>query len=729
MKKRLKLILPLAIISLQLCVSCGAPKPEKLIQNGDYVGAVEQLANRLTKKPADQEYADLFMNIYYQTVDQRIPTASVDEIFNEYFPGYSSNPAAVLRNVAGTVGYDTPLTNNNNVMSAINRASKAVTNLNDLVRMQNAVMTMPQTIGNAKKGQVYTVKKYEQNFASLYNRDVRSFGMFYFYMGEALYPGNNLRQRKEILSYYTTANTYTTDIGNLRTHAAEVCYQTAEDYISSSYSIENKNEAINWYNQALKWSSNYKDCQTKIYRANYEIAMTYKASAETISDYETVLKYLNNAGSYKDAENQKKEIAYALAITYKETHTYSDYEKAGTYFKQLGNYENAANEAQLYDFYKRLNSLSKTDKSGIVQLIQGSESNNIMTRTLDSSTDMYTYLNVTTKASDIPVYSVVKDGSIAPGTIIDGSSIVTGNYNVFEYGDRNPLKYNLSAGTTTKWNVVEESVIEKPATRSAHNEVVSAAYDKTRKIAPITTAEYTQIFSDEDLELALGTGYDRNTFTLGRNVNWNNTVYLVKITQKYYKANLDWQSKKMMSYDFFSTTGSNPVKSTNLKTVAPYYIDEVTYGRVGYFVFSTKMIPKDFELNMKDVVSNEARSSTKVNSAIREFESENTTISALSVAEKTWSISTLDKYFAWIKAGAVMDLDVDSLPPISFKIRCLSDNSYGNVIKTGRCKIANPNYVEPVEDNTRFVPTDRIKDINPIDTTRKPIGTVIKPIN
>lgn len=716
MKKRTNLILLLTSLcaSLFMLASCGTPKPEKLIKNGDYVTAIESLAQKLTKKPGDQKSADAFSSIYKMTLQQKNPEQSVEEIILTYIPNYNSNPVSELKKIAKNLGSGTPLSNDSGIDTIIKRSENTINSLYDAIRIQNAVMTMPPTIGNQKKGSVYSVEKSDENFTGRYNKDVLTFGQFYYNLGEALYPGKDIREKEEALGYYTNANSYVNDIANVKNRGADLCYQIADEYIARSNSIENKKSAISWYAKSLTWVSNYKDSQTMIYKLNYEIAMTYKATAKTIADYENVLTYLGNAGTYKDAVQQKNEITYSIALAYKEDLTDSSYNKAGSYFKSLGNYENAENESRIYDFYKKLINLDKTARLGSIQLTSGKSTNQV-THNVEKSEAEYTNLDVITKFSSIPVFAIIKDGSISPGAMIEGTSIVNSNFKPFSYGDREQLKYVINGGS--KWTQISDGTIKNPATRSAHLDIVSEAYGISRKIDPITSYEITQIFSQEDLDLTLGNGVDKSSVSLGNNLRWSDNVVLVKITQKYFGASIE---PPKMPYQFFSADGNSPVRDSNLSSISPYYIDSVDYGRVGYFVFSTQTPFDDFKSDVKTIIEKEGKNSSFIKTATKRWSATNTRISGLSVAEKAYSINTFEKWCDWIKVGETQDLSIDYLPPISFTMRCLSNNNYGTLYQSSKIRIQNPNYVEPVYEPT----------VNPIEPTNRrneePISTGVK---
>ncbi|MBQ5399747.1 MAG: hypothetical protein IIU15_00730, partial [Treponema sp.] len=55
-------------------VGCASAK--SLLEKGDTVGAIEKLAKELAKKPTNQEYADMFAQVYPSEFDSRIARQS-----------------------------------------------------------------------------------------------------------------------------------------------------------------------------------------------------------------------------------------------------------------------------------------------------------------------------------------------------------------------------------------------------------------------------------------------------------------------------------------------------------------------------------------------------------------------------------------------------------------------------------------------------------------------------
>lgn len=702
--------------------SCGSSKLDGFLKNGDYVSAIEMLAEKLTKKPENKDNADMFASIYPTALEQRIPDQNVGEVIDTYLAPYGSTELAALKEIAKETN-GTLLSQHETVSVITRRSEQIIKNLGEIVRIQSAVAPMPSTIGNAKKGNVYHVKKFTDNFNGQYNDNKYSYAMFLYNMGEALYPGKSITEKKEILTYYKKSNDLVAGVGNIKNHGAEICYLVANDYEDLG-AMESKKEAIAWYKDALSWNANYKDAQTRVYRLNYEIAMDLKRTAKTIPEMEVVLSYIDQAGNYNNAYEQKKAITYELAYMHKDEMTMDHYKKAGELFASLGNYENSANETKLYKYVIKLVGLNKTDKSGNVTLSL-SDSTNTISRRLEESDAQYTYLDATVSGSTFDIYVADKDKPVSPGAMFEGNTIANNKYELYTDGTRAPLYFYL---TSAKGVDLGSGTLTAPGTRNSTSEIQNLAYSYKSKLStPDVTYEFTPVYNKDDLLVALGNGYNKNKTSFSSSL-FNKNVVLVKVTQIYYKADI---GSPELPFLFFDENYSIP-NPDYLRSVSPYYVSSVNYGRQAYFVISSNLsqdsIIKDFKSFRPKDSKNSGSSARSVSSGIvSSWKNNKTTIQAYSNAEKSYSISSCEDIFTWLKAS----ISPDDAEPISFKLRSLAGNEVACISESEKIKVLNPYYVEPSEDTGTTVntPTTTTRPTTPktVPTTPTTTTTITRP--
>lgn len=688
------------VISL-LFSSCLSSRAERYIASGNPVAAIELMAPKLAKNPTDKKLAPMFAGIYPSTMEDIIPDYTVDQIISKNLDPYNRNQILAIKKCAAEISPDSQLTSHPTISKIIRNSESNLVNLKNAIRIQKAVYIMPKTIGNPKKGQQYSVPKYTNDFSGQLKDDSYSLGMFYYNLGEALYSGKSIRQKKEIIEYYKKAKSYSSDIPSSSTKCAQLCYEIAQEYEKNG-TISGKKDAISWYKAAMEWVPGYSNSQNCIYRLNYEIAMELKSTATTKNDYEQVIYYLKLAGNYKDTATQLKEVMYLLAYLYRNDNTISSYEKAGEYFVELGTYKNSANEASLYNFYKKLKTLSKTDRTSSVSLNTGSVTN-YFNKKITPIDKNYAYSDIETNTSVLKNFDSVTDETISPGSIITGTSISNLTFKQFSYGDRNPLNFSINYDGYELTN----GTINNPGTRKGASAVKNAAARYERKINPETTYNFIPVYSKDDLLASLGLGTDKPKYAADfGNTFWDDNLLLVEVTQKFYTASI---SAPALPVDFFSTD-NNVVSANNVRDVTPYYVSSVDYGRKGYFLISSELSTDELIQDIKEYRPRDSynKSGSSGRSISRELENKwkkyHTTVNAIAAAEKDYIINSADSMYKWIKIGIDKDLLIQDLVPIHFSLRNLYTNEYAVLSRTDRIKIKykspEPEY-EPEPEQTQ----------------------------
>lgn len=693
MKKLLfRFVLPLALFSALLGGCSSVYQATSELESGDEVAAIETLAKGLTKKPEDQKSADLFVTIYPNVVERRIPSRTISDV-RKIITTNNAQEFDTLKSMVSKLSDSYSINNVSAISSVITEGEQIVKALDDLVRIQKAVSTMPVVIGNAKKGNLYQITKYTDNFAGQYQVAARGMGEFYYNLGEAAFAGRTVERKIEILRYYKRAGELVPGIGKVSQRCAQLCYDIGTSFETGT-TLESKLNALSWFTDANYYVNGFLDVKTKISKANYEVAMLKKPSASTIEDWNAIIKYLENAGTYSDAATQLKDCNYEIAKLYKAKGTISDFETAGKIFSSLGDFRNARNESDLYSFYTKLRSLPGEHSSAKVSLRKGPGTPLTINKDVQQLTNTTARLTVTTTSSYLGAYTTNVEKVVYPGAMIEGASIAEQRFTQFKSGKRNEIEVTISSSN----GILEKGVLKNTLDADETIRTIrSIAKRQANNITPTYTYEFYPVQSLEDLRQTTGVGADREKASYAmESSRWypQKSYTLVKVTQRYYTATIP---SPALPIDFFSTTGASGTapQASSLKDVQPYYVASVDYGRVGYFVVSSKLSTNEI---MADIIAcrpkdrnNTGVSGMRVNPQISDKWMENNTIvSNITVSEKVYDINDIDGMYTWIKTGADMGVEIDDITPISFTLRNLLDNSYATLVQTTRSDITLP---------------------------------------
>lgn len=689
MKKRVSLFLTAIIIWLGLSSCVTVKRARNLILSGDKVSAIEVLCKMITSKKDEAEAISLFIEVYPSTVEEMRPQESVQQVRNEFANKYGGSEIQAIRKCGESSSSLRNVMNHPDIVNVIRRSEKIISAYSGLARIKKAVSVLPRTLYDQATGE-HEVVKYSDDFAGMYNDSRRSLAEFYYNIGEAFFPGKDAQERVWIIDFYKKAESYYSGIGQTAARCAELCYLNAQEYERLN-TVEGNKEAITWYRNALVWQRNYKDCNDRVQILSYEIAMVLLGQAKTKEDYKEVIVYLTYAGNYKDAATQILEIKYHLAYIYRNERTLSSYEEAGKLFSELGNYKNAPYETNLYLFYKKLISLSKSYSYANKYLSCANYAPFSVNRNIAPRGDGTANLSVTASTSDFGVYIPSMEKTIYPGAIVDGESIVTQAFNAIPYASRMPIDCNLNYDGRN----LGKAVLEYPNDGNlSTKEIKRVARIYASALDADCDYEFQKIYSLEDLALSTGMGAARDKVSYAMNAyNWDpeKSYTLIKIRQKYYSANID---SPQMPIDFFAVDQKTASPSI-LKNVTPYYISSVDYGRMAYFVvcsnLSSEEIVKDFVSCRPRDRKNKGSTGIRANpDIVSKWAQNGTTVRSITVSEKVYSISDLDGIFNWIKLGTSLAVDIDNMVPISFALKNLADNTYARLTQTKSLDVTLP---------------------------------------
>jgi len=681
MKKRASLFVLAVVIWFGLSSCVSVKRARNLILSGDKVSAIEVLCKMITSKKDEAEAISLFIEVYPSTVEEMRPQESVQQVRNEFASKYGGSEIQAIRKCGESSSNLRNVMNHPDIVNVIRRSEKIISAYSGLARIKKAVSVLPRTLYDQATGE-HEVVKYSDDFSGMYNDSRRSLAEFYYNIAEAFFPGRDAQERVWIIDFYKKAESYYSGIGQTAARCAELCYLNAQEYERLN-TVEGNKEAITWYRNALVWQRNYKDCNDRVQILSYEIAMVLLGQAKTKEDYKEVIVYLTYAGNYKDAATQILEIKYHLAYIYRNERTLSSYEEAGKLFSELGNYKNAPYETNLYLFYKKLISLSKSYSYANKYLSCANYAPFSVNRNIAPRGDGTANLSVTASTSDFGVYIPSMEKTIYPGAIIDGESITSQAFNAIPYASRMPIDCNLNYDGRN----LGKAVLEYPNDGNlSTKEIKRVARIYASALDADCDYEFQKIYSLEDLALSTGMGAARDKVSYAMNAyNWDSekSYTLIKIRQKYYSANID---SPQMPIDFFAVDQKTAAPSI-LKNVTPYYISSVDYGRMAYFVvcsnLSSEEIVKDFVSCRPRDRKNKGSTGIRANpDIVSKWAQNGTTVRSITVSEKVYSISDLDGIFNWIKLGTSLAVDIDNMVPISFALKNLADNTYARLTQT-----------------------------------------------
>lgn len=690
MKKRASLF----AFGLLLCfvfASCVSVKRARsLILSGDRVSAIEMLCKIITNGKKDAaEAIELFIEVYPSTVEEMRPEKNVDQVRREFASKHGASEILAIKKCGENSSNIKSLLSHPDISNVIKKSEFIIAAYNGLARIKRAVSVLPRTLYDQKTGE-HEVVKYPDDFAGMASDSKKSLAEFYYNIAEAFFPGNNVQERIWLIDIYKKAESVYRGIGQTAARCAELCYLNAQE-CERLNTIEGNKEAINWYRNALVWSRNYKDCNERVQILSYEIAMVLLGQATTKEDYKEVIQYFTYAGNYKDSAEQILQVKYHLAYIYRNERNFASYEEAGRLFAELGNYKNAPYETNLYLFYKKLIGLSKNYAYGNIYLSCANYSPFAVARNIVPRGDGTANLSLSASTSDFGVYIPSMEKTIYPGAIIEGESVANQAFNTIPYASRLPIDCHLNYDGRN----LASGVLNYPNDGTlSTKEVKRLAKIYASSLDADCDYEFQRIFSLEDLALSTGMGAARDKVSYAMSAyNWNpeKTYTLIKIRQKFFSANVD---SPLMPIDFFAVD-QKTASPALLRSVTPYYISSVDYGRMAYFVVCSDLPSEEI---IKDFIScrprdrkNKGSAGIRANPDISAKWAQNgTTVRSITVSEKVYSISDLDGIFNWIKLGTSLSLDIDNMVPISFALKNLADNSYARLSQTKSLVITLP---------------------------------------
>jgi thiol-activated cytolysin len=276
---------------------------------------------------------------------------------------------------------------------------------------------------------------------------------------------------------------------------------------------------------------------------------------------------------------------------------------------------------------------------------------------------------------------------IAPGMILDGSSITSGSYRPLG-GDRAPLKISHSTNG-------ESAIIQNP-TLSEIRAGIATLNNEGVNPANMIYKE-TFVSSREQLLLDVGGNFKGFGAKVQARFNWDSKTvksrFMIKFTQVYYSIDVDHPTTPSAWY-------TNPPNCQQWD-VSPVYVSSVKYGRIGILLIESDKSELDVKAALKASYDGFGTSSKFDFKSEYEHVWESTSISALLVGgspEEGVNIGTKEGFIGWINNGVTYSEESPGAP-VAYSLRYLKDNSVSKVILSGSFTVRDCEEVEPFNIN------------------------------
>ena len=314
---------------------------------------------------------------------------------------------------------------------------------------------------------------------------------------------------------------------------------------------------------------------------------------------------------------------------------------------------------------------------GCPYIIQPDEKNTPELEKTDTITDDLGLICTESTYSYAPGYSdpILFDPTtdvIAPGMILDGSSITSGAYRPL-VGNRAPMTISHSANKA-------EAIIQNPTLSGIRAGIKEL--NEYGGVAPANIAyQETYVSSREQLGIAVGGNFNGFGAKVQAEFNWDSETvksrFMIKFTQVYYSIDVNKPSSPSGWY--------NNTPDCQLWDVSPVYVSSVKYGRIGLLLIESEKSKLEVEAALKASYEGFGTHSKFEFSSNYENVWESTNISALLVGgsiDKDVSIGTKEGFIDWINNGTNYSEDSPGAP-VSYLLRYLKDNSLSKIILAG----------------------------------------------
>ncbi|MBU0934979.1 MAG: thiol-activated cytolysin family protein [Spirochaetes bacterium] len=642
--------LVLVIISITACTSA-AQRSRQFLASGDYSGAIEQLAPALTRKPEDKDARALFEQIYPSIME----TLKADALrFRESAMG------------------DTVI------------SDRLVTTLEQLWRIQKAVLPMPAMIGDKRSG-FSPVQKYPDNFAEQLSDAKLLAAESWYAQADQSFPGQTRIEKEALIRQYETAFAYVPEYRDTRERIARLAYQIAEDYEVRG-TIPELRKAVEWLDVVEHWATNY-----------------------------------------LDSGGRRQMLAHRLGQLLKAEGTRAAYNEAYLYFRTAGNYDNAAAEVQLYEFNRQVlqlpnEAVGRNKVTLINSANHGTPRLSNTTKTAGGDNPFVKVRTASVQSSRLTLFTP-DNLAIYPGAVFEGSPLPDFQFRPLS-ADRMPLQISLA---TEGRQGLTELMLPDPAqgarVRASINEAMQAQAAELRprlewRLEPFSTAG--------QLQLALGFGHGKESAILDRwtqlataanqtSSNQNLTYAILEVQVISHTVQVD---EPRMPADFFAAQGAAIVAPVQAGMHAPYYVSGMQYGQQTWILLASGETPEKLREQLAALLQAGRTDTVRTAPAFR-------VLDQVSGDGRQGSIRDSQSLRTWVYSRLETGGSTFASIPLSFQLRSLKDNAVASFQQTMEM-------YEPAQLRLIIVPTALQLDrgmVNQLALKAYASGGLIRPQN
>jgi thiol-activated cytolysin len=281
-----------------------------------------------------------------------------------------------------------------------------------------------------------------------------------------------------------------------------------------------------------------------------------------------------------------------------------------------------------------------------------------------------------TKQYDKIVALSANSESLWPGAIVSGDSVYTGLFTQLVF-DRAPLAVSISLENLAGQESMKMEAPSLSSFRDGLGKIL--AQDVTGSTPADIYSEVSQVYSEQQLTLALGASVAYAGAKVSASFDWSNqqvlSRYVVNYTQAYYTVDVDQPSGPEA---FFGPNVSLDLLKANVGIAGPpVYVSSITYGRMVIFTFESQYSGEEMGAALDFAYKGGIDVSGSVSVSYKDIIS-NSKITAFILGgdggAAAQSIDSYDSLMAFIKSGGNYSKDSPGAA-IAYKLAYLKDNS------------------------------------------------------
>ena len=302
---------------------------------------------------------------------------------------------------------------------------------------------------------------------------------------------------------------------------------------------------------------------------------------------------------------------------------------------------------------------------------------------------------------------------IYPGSMLKGETIPTGEYSRINV-DRAPITMSISLSNISgKPSVTINDPNKISEVRAGINELLNR--EVTGATPALLTLDESEVFSEEQLSVALGANYRDRTKDISGSFDFNTTTtkrkYVLKFIQRYFTLDLD--SPGESPSDLFADLPS----IESLGSTSPVYVSSVTYGRMVLYTVESESSITEVKTAFEAAIEAGEKGGSFELDVDSEKILENSSIKALIIggsgasAAQTVGGDSLSKIYEFIAEGGNYSQDSPGAP-IAYKLSFVKQGfPVARVVlateyQVRNCDVAYPEYLVTIKSITTTQPSD-----------------------